>query len=73
MYMNFGQDHLTKTHQRELECVAEQQRQAATIAPHRNVAQLAVSKLGLLLVRLGTLMNHMEQVKPSPKPITGNL
>ncbi len=70
MYPNYGQDHLAKTHQWELQREAAQQRQAASIAPHRNKARYAVNKLGLLLVRLGTWMKQVEQ---SPKPITGNL
>jgi hypothetical protein len=74
MYTNNGQDYLAKMHQLELQQQAEQQRQAASLAPHRNVTRTAVSKLGLLLVRLGTWMNNIDKVeKKSPKPITGNL
>ncbi len=73
MFTNNGQDYLAKMHQLELQHEAEQQRQAAILAPHRKVTLTAVSKLGLLLVRLGTWMNRMEKVEQSPKPITGNL
>ena len=73
MFTNNGQDYLAKMHQLELQHEAEQQRQAASISPHRNVTQTAASKLGLLLVRMGTWMNHLEKVEQSPKPITGNL
>ena len=73
MYTNNGQDYLAKMHQLELQYEAEQQRLAASIAPRRNVTRTAFSKLGLLLVRLGTWMNHMEKVEQSPKPITSNL
>jgi len=73
MYTNNGQDYLAKMHQLELQQKAEQQRQAASIAPHRNVTRTVVSKLGLLLVRLVTWMNNRDKVEKSPKPITGNL
>jgi hypothetical protein len=73
MYTNNGQDYLAKMHQLELQQKAEQQRQAASIAPHQNVTRIAVSKLGLFLVRLGTWMNNLDKVEKSPKPITSNL
>lgn len=73
MFTNNGQNYMAKMHQLELLHEAEQQRLAASIAPRRNVTQTTVSKLGLLLVRLGTWMNHMEKVEQSPKPITSNL
>jgi hypothetical protein len=73
MFTNNGQDYLAKMHQLELLHEAEQQRLAASLAPHRNVTRTALSKLGLLLVRLGTRMNRMEKGEQSPQPITGNL
>ena len=73
MFTNNGQDYLAKMHQLELLHEAEQQRQAASLVPHRNVPLTAVSKLGLLLVRLGTWMNSTHNLEQSPKPITGNL
>jgi hypothetical protein len=73
MYTNNGQDYLAKMHQLELQQKADQQRQAASIAPHRNVSLTAVSELGLLLVRLGTWMNNRDKVEKSTKPITSNL
>jgi hypothetical protein len=73
MFTNNGQDYLAKMHQLELLHEAEQQRLAASLAPHRNVTKTALCKLGWLLVRLGTRMNRMEKGEQSPKPITGNL
>ncbi|HEY6540974.1 MAG TPA: hypothetical protein VIZ18_08560 [Ktedonobacteraceae bacterium] len=70
MYPGYGQEHLAKTHQWELRREAEHQQQAEILAPHRNVALLAVNKLGVLLreLRIGR-----KQVALSPKTITGHL
>ena len=70
MYPGYGQEHLARTHPWELRREAERQQQAEILAPHRNVALLAVNKLGALLreLRIGR-----KQVELSPKPITGNL
>ena len=70
MYSGYGQERLAKIHQWELRREAEHQRQAAMIAPHRNVALLAVNKLGVLLrdLRIGR-----KQVALRPKPVTGSL
>lgn len=73
MYSNYVQGHLAKTHQWELQREAEQQRQAALIAPPRPMARDAISHLGWLLMRLGNWMQQRKQVEGSPKPITGQL
>ena len=73
MFTNNGQDYMAKMHQLELLHEAEQQRLAASLAPHRNMTRTAFNKLGLLLVRLGTRMNRVEKGEQSPQPITGNL
>ena len=70
MYTSYGQEHLAKTHQWELRREAERERQAELVAPHRNVALLAVKKLGALWRELRI---RGKQVELSPRPITGNL
>ncbi len=70
MYPRYGQENLAKTHQWELRREAEHQQQAEILVPHRNVALLAVNKLGVLLRELRI---NRKQVELSPKPITGNL
>ena len=70
MYSGYGQEHLAQTHQWELRREAERLQQAAMVAPHRNVALLAVNKFGALL---RDLRIHRKQVALRPKPVTGNL
>jgi hypothetical protein len=70
MYPTYGQEHLAKTHQWEIRREAERQQQAEILAPRRNVALLAVNKLGVLLQSLRT---GRERVELSRKPATGNL
>ncbi len=70
MYPGYGQEHLAKTHQWELRREAECQQQAEILMPHRNVALLAINKLGVLLRNLRI---NRKQVELSPRPITGNL
>jgi len=70
MYPRYGQEDLVKTHQWELRREAERQQQAEILAPHRNVALLAVNKLGVMLRELRI---RRKQFEMSPKPITGNL
>ena len=48
MYPRYGQEDLAKAHQWELQREAEHQRRAETLVPHRNIALLAVNKLGSL-------------------------
>jgi len=71
----YGQNDLANTHRRKLECEAEQQRLAASVSasPKRNVLKLAITKLGVLLVGLGTWMKQVEPVEQSPTPVTGKL
>jgi hypothetical protein len=73
MYVNYGQNDLAKTHRYELECEAERQRLADSALPKRNVLRLAINKLGVLLVWLGTWMKQGEHIEQSPTPITGKL
>ncbi len=75
MYPNLFQGDLAKMHQWELAREAEQHRLAASasVSPGRNVARLAISKLGVLLVGLGTWMKELERVEQNPMPVTGNL
>lgn len=75
MYPNLFQGDLAKTHQWELAREAEQQRLAASVSvsPNQNVVRLAISKLGVLLVGLGTWMKQMKRKEQSPMPVTGNL
>ena len=75
MYTNYGQNDLANTHRRELESEAERQRLAASVSasPKRNILKLAINKLGVLLVGLGTSMKQMERVEQSPTPVTGKL
>ena len=75
MHPNLFQGDLAKMHQWELAREAEQQRLAASanVSPGRNVVRLAISKLGVLLVSLGTRMKRVERVEQSPMPVTGNL
>jgi hypothetical protein len=73
MYPRFGQDDLAKTHQLELQREAEHQRQAAILAPHRNIALLAINKLGLLFGGLRNQMKQVKRVELNSKPITGAL
>lgn len=75
MYVNNGQNDLAKTHRYELEREAERQRLAASVSalPKQNVLRLAINKLGVLLVRLGTWMKQAEHIEQSPTPITGKL
>lgn len=73
MYPRFGQDELAKAHQWELQREAEQQRQAAIVAPHRNIVLLAVNKLGLLLGGLRNKQKQMKRAELDSKPITGAL
>jgi hypothetical protein len=73
MYPNLFQGDLAKMHQWELAREAEQQRLAASVSPNQNVVRLAISKLGVLLVGLGTWMKQMKRIEQSPMPVTGNL
>ena len=75
MYTNYGQNDLVNTHRRELESEAERQRLAASVSasPKRNILKLAINKLGVLLVGLGTSMKQVERVEQSPTPVTGKL
>jgi hypothetical protein len=75
MHPNLFQGDLAKTHQWELAREAEHQRLAASasLSPKRNIVRLVISKLGVLLVGLGTWMKRVERVEQSPKPVTGNL
>ena len=73
MYPRYGQENLAKIHQWELQREAEHQRQAATLAPHRNVALLSLSKLASLFGGLRIQMKQMKRAELSPKPITGAL
>jgi hypothetical protein len=69
MYSGYTQERLARTHQWELRREAEHQRQAAILAPRRNIVLLAINKFGGLLAEL----RIRKQVKLSPKPMTGNL
>lgn len=71
MYPSYGQEHLAKIHQWELRREAERQQQAEILAPHRNVALLAIKIPGVLLRNLR--IHRKQQVKLNPKPATGNL
>ena len=71
MYPRYGQEDLAKAHQWELQREADHQREAAILAPHRNIAFF--SKLGLLFGGLRIQKKQMKQVELSPKPITGAL
>ena len=75
MYTIYGQNDLANTHRRELECEAERQRLAASVSasPKRNILKLAINKLGVLLVGLGTSMKQVERVEQNPTPVTGKL
>ena len=75
MFTNYGQNDLANAHRRELEREAERQRLVASVSvpPKRNVLKLAINKLGVLLVGLGTWMKQVERVEQSPTPITGKL
>ena len=75
MYTNYGQNDLANTHRRKLECEAERQRLAASVSasPKRNILKLAINKLGILLVGLGTSMKQVERIEQSPTPVTGKL
>jgi len=75
MYTNYGQNDLANTHRQELECEAERQRLAASVSasPKRNILKLAINKLGVLLVGLGTWMKKVERIEQSPTPVTGKL
>ena len=75
MYTNYGQNDLANTHRQELECEAERQRLAASVSasPKRNILKLAINKLGVFLVGLGTWMKQVERIEQSPTPVTGKL
>ncbi len=75
MYTNYGQSELTKTKRSEYEYEAERQRLAASVSksPRQSLLRLAICKLGVLLVKLGTWMKQVERLKQSPAPITGKL
>ena len=73
MYPRYGQEDLAKAHQWELQREAEHQRQAETLVPHRNVALLAVNKLGSLFGGLRIQNKQVKRAELSPKPITGAL
>jgi hypothetical protein len=75
MFTNYGQNDLANTHRRELEREAERQRLVASVSasPKQNVLNLAITKMGLLLVGLGTWMQKVERIEQSPTPVTGKL
>ncbi len=75
MFTNYGQNDLANTHRRELEREAERQRLVASVSasPKQNVLNLAINKLGVLLVELGTRMKKVERIEQSPTPVTGKL
>ena len=78
MFTNYGQNDLANTHRRELEREAERQRLVASVSasPKQNVLNLAINKLGDLLVGLGTWMKkveRIERIEQSPTPVTGKL
>jgi hypothetical protein len=73
MYARFGQEDLAKAHQWELQHEAEHQRRAESLVPHRNVALLAVKKLGLLFEGLRIQRKQVKRAGLNAKPITGAL
>jgi hypothetical protein len=75
MFNNYGQNDLANMHRRELEREAERQRLVASISasPKRNILKLAITKLGALLVELGTWMKQVDRVEQSPTPVTSKL
>ena len=75
MFNNYGQNDLANMHRRELEREAERQRLVASISasPKRNILKLAITKLGVLLVGLGTWMQKVERIEQNPTPVTGKL
>ena len=62
-----------KLHQWEMQREAEKQRLARLYAPHRNVALLALNKLGSLFGGQRSRTKQEKRVALSPKPVTGSL
>jgi hypothetical protein len=73
MLPSYYHERYTKLHHWELQRESEKQHLADMASPPRNVLRQAISKLGAVLVRLGSWMKQLEKVERSPKPVTGNL
>jgi hypothetical protein len=73
MLPSYYHERYTKLHHWELQRELEKEHLADRVSPPRNVLRRTISKLGVLLIGLGSWMKRLEKVERSPKPITGNL